>query len=148
MSRRLEKLSSQIRRLIADALARRVSDPRIEPLTSITRVSVSPDLAVARVYVSVFAPAGRQRACLAALQHAAGHLRTLIAHELSIRQTPELRFFLDDSLKRAAETIQIIEESVGGAEGETDAAEVDETLTDEPTDSTAEAGSDPAAWKE
>lgn len=143
MSRRLEKLSSQIRRLLADALARRISDPRIEPLTSITRVTVSPDLAVARIYVSVLAPAGRQRACLAALQHAAGHLRTLLAHELSIRQMPELRFYLDDSLKKAAETIQIIEQSV-----KPDSAGADDDPAARDDASTAEDEADAADWKE
>ena len=146
MSRRLEKLSSQIRRLIADALARRISDPRIEPLTSITRVAVSPDLALARIYVCVFAPPGRQRACLAALQHAAGHLRTLLAQELSVRQTPELRFFLDDSLKKAAETVQIIEQSVESGPGDRPVSAADETQTDESGD--ADEAAPPADWKE
>jgi ribosome-binding factor A len=109
MSRRTERIASLIRDLIADAIQTDLSDPRIEPLTSITRVEVTPDLSLARIHVSVLAPPARQTLCVRALRHAAGRLRTLAARELVLRQAPRLEFHLDESLQRGFETMQAIE---------------------------------------
>ena len=92
--------------ILAEAIQSRLSDPRIEPLTSITRVEVSADLAVARVYVSVMANEARQKLSVEALQHAAGRLRSLVAREVSLRQAPQLVFRLDDSIQRSFQTVQ------------------------------------------
>ena len=47
---RQEKVASEVRAVVGDAIANRLSDPRISPFVSVTRVSVSGDLAVADVY--------------------------------------------------------------------------------------------------
>lgn len=106
MSRRTERVASLIRTVLADAIQNRLSDPRIEPLTSITRVEVSADLAVAHVYVSVMAEAARQKLSVEALRHAAGRLRSAVAREVALRQTPQLDFHLDESLQRGFQTVQ------------------------------------------
>ena len=106
MSRRTERVASLIRTVLADAIQSRLSDPRIEPLTSITRVEVSADFAVARVYVSVMAEGERRKLSVAALRHAAGRLRSMVAHEVALRQVPQLDFQLDESVRRSFETVQ------------------------------------------
>lgn len=106
MSRRTERIGSLIRTTLAGAIQSRLSDPRIEPLTSITRVDVSADFSVAHVYVSVLAEESRRRLSVQALQHAAGRLRTLVAQQLTLRQAPALDFRLDDSVRRSFETVQ------------------------------------------
>lgn len=68
-------------------------------LISVTSVSVSADLSVARAYLSIF-PNDKQAEMLAMIQNATKSIR----HDLSqrtryqLRQVPELHFFLDDSL--------------------------------------------------
>jgi ribosome-binding factor A len=109
VSRRTERIGNLIRAVVAEAIQSRLSDPRIEPLTSVTRVEVSADLAVARVYVSIMAPESRQQLCLAGLGHAAGRLRTMVAEELTLRQAPRLEFVLDDSIQRSFRTVQAID---------------------------------------
>jgi ribosome-binding factor A len=106
VSRRTERVASLIRTILGEAIPARLSDPRIEPLTSITRVEVSADLSVAHVYVSVMAEEAHQRLSVKALRHAAGRLRSLVAGEISLRQAPELDFRLDDSIQRSFETVQ------------------------------------------
>jgi len=128
MSRRTQRLSSLIRRILADAIQTRLSDPRIAPFTSITRVEVAADLTIATVYVSVMAQretAGRLT--VEALESAAGRLRSRLADELTVRRVPELRFRYDESLQGAFETVRVIESLVGehapaaeGAGSETD----------------------------
>ncbi|MFQ5806844.1 MAG: 30S ribosome-binding factor RbfA [Phycisphaerae bacterium] len=106
MSRRTERVASLIRTILAEAIRNRLSDPRIEPLTSITRVEVSADLSLAHVYVSVMAEGARQKLSVEALRHAAGRLRSMVARQVALRQMPQLDFRLDESVQRSFETVQ------------------------------------------
>jgi ribosome-binding factor A len=109
-SRRAERVASLIRTLIAEEILHGLNDPRIPTITSITRVEVSPDFAVARVHVSVMAEETKRRLCLAALTSAAGHLRWLLSQELTLRNTPQIEFRLDDSLRGALQTVEKIDQ--------------------------------------
>lgn len=112
MSKRIERVASLIRTILAEAIQTRLQDPRIPPITSITRVEVAADFTVARVHVSVLAPEPRRELCLRALRGSAGHLRWLLGRELRLRKVPELDFRLDESLRRGFETVQLIERLV------------------------------------
>lgn len=112
MSKRTERVGSLIRAIIADAIQSRLNDPRVPPITSITRVEISADFAVARVFVSVMATDARRQLCLRALRSAAGYLRRLLGPQLSLRKTPALDFRLDDSLRRSFETVQLIDQAM------------------------------------
>lgn len=112
MSRRTERIASLLREIVADVILNRLNDPRIERLTSVTRVEVSPDLASAHVHLSVLASDARRRLCLNAIQGAAGRIRSCVADRAALRQAPELSFHLDDSLQRAFETVEIIDRAM------------------------------------
>lgn len=139
MSRRIERVNSLVRSVISEAIQRRLSDPRIEPLTSITRVEVSTDLSNARVHVSVMATDARKKLCVQALQHAAGRLRGMLAEQLTMRQVPRLLFCLDDSVQRAFETVETIDSVM--AEYEQESPE-DVNTEPEPVQEDAERQSD------
>jgi ribosome-binding factor A len=109
---RVDKMGSTIRDIVSDAIANRLNDPRISPLTSITRVEVSGDLQIAKVFVSVLGRDSQARTTMAGLTHAVGHVQRLVAEQLCVRRCPEIRFVLDASLKKAAETIRVIDASV------------------------------------
>jgi len=112
MSRRTQRVASVIRSVVSSAISTRLSDPRIERLTSITRVDVAADFSLATLYVSVFAREAQQRLCVAALQSSAPRLRSLIGRELRLRQVPELVFRLDDSLKKSFATVEAIDRAM------------------------------------
>ena len=112
MSRRTERIGSVIRNIVSEAIQTRLADPRLEPLTSITRVDVSADLSLARVYVSVMAKPAGQKLAVAALANAAGRLRGAVADQVRMRQVPRPEFVLDDSLKQAFETVQAIDSAM------------------------------------
>jgi ribosome-binding factor A len=109
VSRRTERVGNLIREIIAEAIQNRLSDPRIPPITSITRIQVSEDFSVACVYVSVMAPEAQRRLCLAGLQSASGLLRRLLAPELRLRKVPWLDFRLDDSVRRSFEIVTAVD---------------------------------------
>jgi ribosome-binding factor A len=109
VSRRTERVGSLIRTVIADAIQTRLADPRIPTITSITRVVVSDDFSVARIFVSVMATEAHRNLCLTALRSATGLLRRTLAPELQLRKTPLLLFELDDSLRKGFETVEVID---------------------------------------
>jgi len=109
---RPERVANVVRAVVGDAITNKLSDPRIEPITSVTRVEVSMDLEHARVFISVMGPPASQRRTMKGLASALGYIQTLVARQLPIRQCPQLTFHLDESIKRAAETIQLINETM------------------------------------
>lgn len=108
---RRERVASVVQEIVSEAIARRLSDPRIAPLTTVTRVEVTADLLVAKVYFSVIGDDAEERRTLAAIRHARGFIQRIVARELTLRQCPELRFDIDQGAKRARETLQLLDEN-------------------------------------
>jgi ribosome-binding factor A len=108
---RPERVADQIRAELATLLAREVHDPGIGFVT-LTRVQVSPDLQVARVFYTALGPAGAeqatQRSTARALDRAASFLRRQIGARLRLRRVPELNFIYDESIAGQARIEQIL----------------------------------------
>lgn len=86
-----------VHRIVAQALREDVKDPRVA-LLSITAVRLSRDLSIAHLNVVPLGGKGDSDVLMAGLQAATGFLRSLLAHGLRIRHTPELQFHLDEGL--------------------------------------------------
>lgn len=99
-----------IRAVVSDAITNRLSDPRIEPLSSVTRVEVTHDLEFAKVWVSVMGTEATQRRTIAGLRSAVGFIQKRLAGELQIRVVPRLSFHLDESIKKGEATLRLIEQ--------------------------------------
>ena len=108
MTDRMRRVNESVRAVVADAIAE-LSDPRIGIVT-VTGVEVSPDLHDARVFVSVFGGAKKQRAALAGLEAAHGVLQTRLARELRMKRTPILAFEYDPSVERGVHMAKLIDE--------------------------------------
>lgn len=89
------KTDEKVRETVASILVMDVSDPRIALIT-VTGAKVSPDKSVASVYVS--ADRDRYDEVLAGLKSATGHIRSRLGQALGWRVSPELRFFIDESV--------------------------------------------------
>jgi ribosome-binding factor A len=98
----------------------RIKDPRVNPFLSITRVTVSRDLAWAEVYVSTFKSRGDLARGVEGLSSAAGFIQAHLASLMRIRQTPKLRFHEDMSIKEGFEIIRKIEDLTNHEGRETD----------------------------
>ncbi|MEO2168420.1 MAG: 30S ribosome-binding factor RbfA [bacterium] len=107
MSRRVERLTSQIERELATILQHKVSDPRLGFIT-ITRTVVSNDMAFARIHHAVDGDAADIRETATALDRARGFIRHQLGQTLGTRLTPELRFEFDTSYQRGMEVISMI----------------------------------------
>lgn len=87
---------------IASETIRRLKDPRITGLVSVTDVEVSGDMSHAKVFVSIYGDEAQQRETLEGLQAASGYVRTQVGREVKLRVTPEIHFRQDKSLEQGA----------------------------------------------
>jgi ribosome-binding factor A len=103
-------VAEEIREEVARLLAREIRDPRIGFVT-VTRVSLTPDLHVARVYVGVLGDETQRRRTLGGLRHSAGYMRRLVGQRLRLRTTPELHFSYDEGLDATERVAQLLDET-------------------------------------
>ena len=105
---RPERVANLMKREIADILANELRDPRLSAMVSVTDVEVTSDLSLARIYVSVLASDPTRDQTLDGLARAAGYVRRALAPRLGLREVPELRFLLDDSLEKGARVDELL----------------------------------------
>lgn len=80
-------------------------------IVSVSIVRVSPDLGVAKVYLSIF-PGEKSQEVLESIKKSAKTIRYELAQKIrfQLRKTPELTFFIDDSLDYAANIDRLLAE--------------------------------------
>jgi ribosome-binding factor A len=106
---RPNRVADQLRGELASLLAREVHDPGIGFVT-LTRVQVSPDLQLARVFYTALGDEKARTATRRALERAAPFLRRQIGARLRLKRTPELTFLYDDSIAGQDRIEQILNE--------------------------------------
>ena len=127
-TRRQEKVARVVKETVSDAIAHRLSDPRIEGFVSVTRVEMSPDLRNAHVYLSIFGKDEiSQRKTFTAITHAKSRIQSIVAGNLHSKFCPVLHIYRDEKLKKALEIMNLIDKAVSGLDEE----EPEEDLNDE-----------------
>jgi len=106
---RPDRVADQIRGELALLLAREVHDPGVGFVT-LTRVQVSADLQLARVFYTALGDAAARSKSGRALERAAPFLRRQIGARLRLRRVPELNFIYDDSIAGQERIEQILSE--------------------------------------
>jgi len=96
---RAERVGDQIREELSVVIAREVHDPGIGFLT-ITRVKVTPDLQLARVYYTTIGDDKARKETSRALGRATPFLRRQVGGRLRLKNVPMLEFFYDESIER------------------------------------------------
>ena len=107
--RRSERLNEQLRREISDVLRREVRDPRVG-LPTVTRVEVTADLSLARVYVRIAGTDAEREAALEGLDAATPFVRRELGARVRMRRIPELRFEIDRTLEHASRIEELLRE--------------------------------------
>lgn len=108
-SRRMQRLNAQLQREISELLRRQVRDPRVTTVT-VTRVGVTPDLAVARVFIRTLNGRAATAEALEGLNAANAFLRRQLSGILTLRRVPELTFMEDRSLEQAMRIEELLTE--------------------------------------
>lgn len=111
-SRKLQRAEALLKQSVSKVILYELNDPRMKATVTVTRVKATPELRSADVYVSLLGADADVQATYRALRHAAGHITSLVGSRLSFRNTPVLRFILDDSLKRGFDVTRLINKAM------------------------------------
>jgi ribosome-binding factor A len=93
---RADRVSALIQEVLSDLLKRNIRDPRLA-MATVTKVKMSRDLKLARIYFSIYGGRSKSEAAALGFESARGFIKRSLAHRLGLRYMPDLNFFYDDS---------------------------------------------------
>jgi ribosome-binding factor A len=106
---RPDRVGDQIRAEVANLLGRELQDPGLGFVT-VTRVRVTADLQIARIYYTTMGDDQARRRTAQALQRASPFIRRAIGSRLRLRRVPDITFMFDDSIEQDERIERIIQE--------------------------------------
>ncbi len=109
MSIRTERVASLIKEEIGSILGREYSDPGYGFIT-VTEVKMTADLKIARVALSVLGKPELRERTMQMLEGEKQHIRGMLGSRLTLKYTPALQFYLDESLERADRINRLIQQ--------------------------------------
>ena len=110
MSVRTEKVASVILRELGMHLTKTFSGNSSAGLITVTEVRVTPDLRIARVYISILGSDEQKKNAISYLESQKPSLRSFIGSVVRLRFTPELQIFHDTSLDNAQHIEDLIKQ--------------------------------------
>lgn len=97
---RNDRLNGEFQKEIYEIITRKLKNPLITEMFSVTRVDASRDLSHAKVYISVFSTnAEKKKVTFEAIKADAKKIRFELSKVIRARTVPELHFFTDDSME-------------------------------------------------
>ena len=93
------RVNTEVMHELSNILRGGIKDPRVAEFTSVVAVEVAPDLKTCKAYISVLGDEKAQADTIRGLQSAEGYIRRELAHSLNLRNTPEIRFVLYQSIE-------------------------------------------------
>jgi ribosome-binding factor A len=79
-------------------------------MTSVVSVKVAPDLKTCKAYISVLGNEEEQQETFAGLQSAHGYIKRELARNVNLRNTPDIRFIMDQSIEYGVNMSKKIDE--------------------------------------
>ena len=104
------RINGEVQKELSRIIRMELKDPRINPMTSVTDVMVTQDLKYCKAYISVLGDAYEQEQTIKGLQSAEGYIRRELARTLNLRNTPEIKFVLDQSIEYGVNMSKKIDE--------------------------------------
>ena len=104
------RINSEVQKELSRIISREIKDPRISPMTSVVSVEVAPDLKTCKAYISILGDEEAQKDTLAGLKSAHGFIKRELAHSVNLRNTPDIRFILDQSIEYGVNMSRKIDE--------------------------------------
>ena len=104
------RVNGEVQRELSNIIRGEIKDPRINPMTSVVAVEVAPDLKTCKAWISVLGDEKSQQDTLAGLKSAEGFIRRELARSINLRNTPEIRFVLDQSIEYGVNMSKFIDD--------------------------------------
>ncbi len=114
------RVNAEVQRELSNILRDGIKDPRVAPMTSVVAVEVAPDLKTCKAYISVLGDEKAQKDTITGLQSAEGYIRRELAHRVNLRNTPEIRFIVDQSIEYGVNISRKIDEVTRDLKDEAD----------------------------
>jgi len=106
---RQDRVTEEIRKEASIIIHDELKDPRLGFVT-VTRVEMTPDLRLAKIFFSVLGKEEEHKRTKAALDSALGLIRTKIAQRINLRFAPEIIFKEDRSSEYSVRIQEILDE--------------------------------------
>ena len=104
------RINGEVLKELSNIIRTEIKDPRINPMTSVVAVEVAPDLKTCKAYISVLGDEKSQKDTITGLKSAEGYIRRQLARTVNLRNTPEIRFILDQSIEYGINMSKLIDE--------------------------------------
>ena len=104
------RINGEVLKELSNIIRSEIKDPRINPMTSVVAVEVAPDLKTCKAYISVLGDEKSQKDTITGLKSAEGYIRRQLARTVNLRNTPEIRFILDQSIEYGINMSKLIDE--------------------------------------
>ena len=114
------RINGEVQRELSNIIRGGIKDPRVAPMTSVVAVEVAPDLKTCKAYISVFGDEKAQQDTVKGLQSAEGFIRRELARKLNLRNTPEIKFVMDQSIAYGVAMSRKIDEVTKNLKNEDD----------------------------
>lgn len=121
------RVNGEVHRVLAEIIRSEIKDPRINPMTSVVSVEVAPDLKTCKAWISVLGNEESQKDTLAGLRSAEGYIKNQLARKINLRNTPEIRFIIDQSIEYGVSMSKLIDD-VNRADDEKHVSDDEEKL--------------------
>ena len=109
MSIRTERVSEDIKHRMNSAMSKDLMEIHAG-LVTVSRVIMSPDLKIAKVYVSFLGNKEPAEKLVERINNRKSHIRFLLGKQLTLKYTPDLIFFYDDSMEYADKINKLLNE--------------------------------------
>lgn len=104
------RINGEVLKELSNIIRSEIKDPRINPMTSVVSVEVAPDLKACKAYISVLGDEQSQKDTITGLKSAEGYIRRELARTVNLRNTPEIKFILDQSIEYGINMSKLIDE--------------------------------------
>jgi ribosome-binding factor A len=105
---RADRVSGLIQETLSDLLNKSIHDPRLQ-MATITRVKMSADLKLARIYFTIYGDDKKSEDSAKGFESARGFIKRILAPKLGLRYMPDLKFFYDDSFDYGSHINKLLE---------------------------------------
>ena len=104
------RINGEVLKELSNIIRSEIKDPRINPMTSVVSAEVAPDLKTCKAYISVLGDEQSQKDTITGLKSAESYIRRELARTVNLRNTPEIKFILDQSIEYGINMSKLIDE--------------------------------------
>lgn len=109
MTVKKDRIEAIIQKEVSSIIQMELKDPKLGFIT-ITDVTVTNDLSIAKIYVTFLGKQDRIDAGMKTLERSKGFIRSLLSKRMTIRKVPQLIFLYDESLEKGNKIEKIIKQ--------------------------------------